>query len=946
MMARAITTTERGLMRSDSQWSKLFLFIYTPEVVFSGQVENVPPENDKVTEIAYHNGAGTLGNVIDGMTLMVGSTAGGSDLGFARVRAIDANNITLGEVSNIVWAVDQYLTIIDDFEVWARKLNFLGGAYELEGETPYTDQYTAMIPVVVMGPYLNTLKLAGGSVSLVMDGSASWVPGDTIDSYLWTGNGPAAVTFDDDTASAPTVTFSQVGNYRIRCAATVGTQTGYGYRYVYVYDDSSPLTNNFMVERIEGSNEGFSYKVQIYDPLTISAARSRAMVALVAEDHYGNTIQSIGPVAGYEHVVTLGRIETGSVKWNPELSQGSFGVQGPAWWLSKATNWPFTLMDTAAVAPGAPDQAVDWLHMEDLTVDKAIWCWAVWRSTAALCMDIYPTGDTRPMFSASGNLGGFWEQLKSFSDQVTASPRCDRYGRLFVEVDPQMIEYTERNALPVVMDVANLDWTGDIDIERREYAVCGWFETAGFYFDGRFQTMLSSAPGNALGQFGNKQNKNNLLFASQAQANTLTGRLLTRVNNEYPAITVRLAGNNRMIDVAPRQYCTLTVTASDTPYGVAWTKRIIPRRVSYVFDPEAGTLEPEIEFEAETLDGPAVTVTQPSTPKPNKRAGGGEPNPPFKLPKFGWGPIVIPQPPLNPQPVDPPGDDCLSTSPANGPWDTWMRGTYTNDAGPNYGNIPCTIRAAGSPNQSRYVLKGKFYARNDSVSPWVPTLDDTFYSINGVSRSGGTLVTGIKDPVSAPGEVRSGVFGPLAATEIYAIKLDMGGDAIDLDGVPTGNISEPQCGLGQSGSIYYQSTNTIQSTPKAYVVLNASIICGGCGNLIYHGAIIEMKPNPALHYTVRLRASGSRMRQLEFYWYPYGTYGHPVYQVGTTQYNTSGYEATTVAVPQIRFLGFEVKLWWDPDQTTIFRWDVEVTPVATRRIDIDSLALYNVCPPA
>jgi hypothetical protein len=264
-----------------------------------------------------------------------------------------------------------------------------------------------------------------------------------------------------------------------------------------------------------------------------------------------------------------------------------------------------------------------------------------------------------------------------------------------------------------------------------------------------------------------------------------------------------------------------------------------------------------------------------------------------------------------------------------------------------FGLIPCTMRAAGSANQSRYVIKGKFYERAGLSDPWVQTMDDTFYTIYGVNRFGsaGRLATGIKDAVVAPGQVRSGTFGPLAATEIAAVELAMNADAIVVPGPATGGMGEPQCGLGQSGYVFYQNLATLQTTPKVYVVMNASIVLGGCGggNLIYDEGNIVILPDKDLDYHVRIRSWGTTLTQLYFTYKLAGTYGQPEYLI-ERRYNTGGFETSADIHPENNYLEFKVHLQWQPDQTVVFRWDVEVTPVATRRIDIDSLALYNVCP--
>jgi hypothetical protein len=56
-------------------------------------------------------------------------------------------------------------------------------------------------------------------------------------------------------------------------------------------------------------------------------------------------------------------------------------------------------------------------------------------------------------------------------------------------------------------------------------------------------------------------------------ANELAGLILAQTNADHPHIDVNLAANHRMIDICPRQYCTLTVAASDTPRGVSFTQQ-------------------------------------------------------------------------------------------------------------------------------------------------------------------------------------------------------------------------------------------------------------------------------------------------------------------------------------------------------------------------------------
>lgn len=705
-MARAATSDELALLRSSNQWTKLFLYIHNPETVFTAQLDSLPNSNDQVTKIAYKNAAGSTGDVIDGMTCLVGTTAGACDVGFIRIRAIDTTSITLGETSEIVWQTDLYLTILDDFEFWGKKLAFLGGSYTLENDTPYVEQYSKKAPVPVMGPYFNVLKLTGSTVSLSMDASASWVPGGSISAYSWAAHGPAAVTFSDAAAAAPTLTFSLIGTFRISCTVTANDYTTTGYRYIYVYDTAHPLLSDFTIDTISGSRtDGWSFKVDWYNTVAMTLLKDRSVAVLVAEDHYGDTIQSIGPIPGYEHIVAIGRIKGSSIKSNPELNDVSFSVQGNAWWLQNTISWPFTLMDTHAVKSGGTPLAVDWMHMDGLTIDAALWCWSIWRSTIVKSTDVYPTSDTRRAFSSAGNLGALWDQIKTFSDAIGAFPACDRYGRLFVQIDIPLL--ADRSSIPTVMAITKQDWVDDISITKLDHLSTGWYEGVGFNYNGtNFDVVLSTAPGNSLAQFGNVQTKNNLVASSQSAMNALVGRLLSRQNNLFPVVDISLASNNRLIDVAGQQYVTLSLALGDTSLGIVWTnKKLIINWVELRYEADSGALLTSIEAAADT-DGPAgVTIIPPTPPGNPNPPGPGTPIHPIVPPPGIWFPPII-----GPKPTD----DCKANkyAPETKEYTLYFNPTQINGGSFADASFSCFIR----PSDATYLTRIEIAAMRFGVS--------------------------------------------------------------------------------------------------------------------------------------------------------------------------------------------------------------------------------------
>src|SRR4030067_950714 len=117
-MARAITSPELSLLRSEGQWSKLYMAVLVPNTIYTARLASLPSSNDQVYEISYNTGSGTLGNVKAGMLLYVGTSAGAYNLGMCRIRvAPDGTKIYIGETSEINRQSNCYLTIVDGFDL-------------------------------------------------------------------------------------------------------------------------------------------------------------------------------------------------------------------------------------------------------------------------------------------------------------------------------------------------------------------------------------------------------------------------------------------------------------------------------------------------------------------------------------------------------------------------------------------------------------------------------------------------------------------------------------------------------------------------------------------------------------------------------------------------------------------------------------------------------------
>lgn len=600
-MARALTSPELALLRGDGQWSKLYLAVLKPNTIYTARLAALPGSTDLVYEITYNTGVGTLGDVKAGMTLYVGTTAGAYDLGMCRIRkAPIAGTFYIGLTSEIDWASNCYLTVVDDFDLWAKHSILVADVLTMDVDVGYSDQHSAFSPAPILGSHA-VAKLEGATVDVQLgpeDGDASWVFGSTISSILWVI--PDAVSIDDNTSARPIATFDSVGNHVAYCTVTAANgKATTGVRQVFIWDDENPPATVFQLAQCVADYQtgGWMFDMTMEAEASLSEIRDRALVVLFAEDWYGSTQQSIGPLEGRENIVCVGRIVGESIRWDRESGLVHFTVQGPHHFLNKIKGFPIEL----TFATGLP---ASWSEMSAMTVDRVLYHLLYWHSTVIETMDFYPTNDTGYLPEGKSMASMVWGQLLDIAmSRLVASPGVDRFGRLFVEIDPQMVPEADRD-WPVVMALTDDDWQEGIDLQRVIVNDVSLIRLSAHQVNssGVTATLYSLSPGHTPQRYGEPEMADRILAASQSDANSKAGLLMGWRTNPFPDVPVVLAQNNRMIDLWPRQFCALEMETTDNPREVAFDGNIVPRRITFLFDGDTGYLHSEFNFEAETFE--------------------------------------------------------------------------------------------------------------------------------------------------------------------------------------------------------------------------------------------------------------------------------------------------------------------------------------------------------
>lgn len=594
-MSRAATSPELALYRGKGIWSKPRAAILKPTAVYTARVNQAFSSWDGILEIEYDTGSGTLADILPDMTLLIGSSAGKWDKGICRLRDKDSNTFFIGESSDTKVMNNDFLTVVDDFGLWARHVRIVDGEAFMDGGVAYSNQHTNFKPTPIMGGN-RILELTGASISAVYNFASSYALDSTITGYSCSA--PGSSSSSGMTTATPTITWNSTGWKNVYLTLTAANgETFFSVRKVYIWNKDNPPPRVTFPDRPTSdiNSAGWSFQVALMDECDTETIRDHALVIIFGEDYYGDTKSSIGPLAGCENIIVEGWIAKETIDWNPEQGVVQFTGYTAQYWFG--------------IIPAYPDgvefvkyPATAWTEIQHLTVNKGVWHFLHWRTTATRIMDVFLTNDTKYTAEVSSLAQNLWEQLREMTwNQIFARPMVNAHNQLYIEVHPQLVPEASRT-WPTVMNITKKDWVGKINLERHTVNDAAVVSLSGVAVDtsGTGKAYFALSRGHTFTHYGTPKMEDRLLVSGQAQANQLCALYFNWLNNPFKDIPITLVANNRLIDICPRQKCTITIEAEDTPRGIEYTGGIIPTSVSIVSDPETGWMHTEVTFEAET----------------------------------------------------------------------------------------------------------------------------------------------------------------------------------------------------------------------------------------------------------------------------------------------------------------------------------------------------------
>lgn len=594
-------------LQGNNHATHLRMSVLRPAVLLEATVNNASISRSART-IAYDNGTGSFSTITAGQTLLVGTTAGGDDLGKVRIKSITgtaaSGTITVAQ-NSIVWDsiawTDVYLTVIRFFEFWPILPRIDDNeVFYKDYDIPYSGQNDTPPPVPIMGYHRAAMLGDAGVVTFTLDGSASYSPKRyvTISSYLWACD---SGTIDSATSATTSIRFSTAGQYFI--SLTVTDSNGISkasWRVLFVhsnteYDENYPITDFTLDSPPAWDGNGWAMRATLNDRYagTINAIRDGALILLWQDSYYDDVR---GNISFTEEILFAGYIRRRSA--GRSFNHGNISIEATTinGLMQNTTMWSVSLSRSNGTPATWYEIASDYDY-----VYSQLHHYINWHSTLIEIADVYLPDDFFGQRKyVDFEQGSIAQAIESAGNTYgcNAPLRVDKAGRVWLEREAQMLNTAGRAALTVVAPLTDSDWAGELVIQRDAEPKIAYTHMSGF--DDETPLSYKSHDDAPMWQGGMQQIERQYLEGG-VDAASRSGRYQATANNPYTDIRAEFAGNYAgVIEPALPEWWTLTINPTENPLGDSWdAANIICRSAQMTWDAAAGRLGISATFERE-----------------------------------------------------------------------------------------------------------------------------------------------------------------------------------------------------------------------------------------------------------------------------------------------------------------------------------------------------------
>jgi len=377
---------------------------------------------------------------------------------------------------------------------------------------------------------------------------------------------------------------------------------------IFGRDHDQPY-RDFRVRQLSGSvsSGSWSVSIEVFGDADIAEFPELAMVVLFTEDMYGDEQISIGgDYCHRENIVFVGYILQDSVRYAPGTGNVEFSAMSITGLMNKMVAWPanFTVTGT-----------VQWHKIQGMIFDAAASHILSEHTTIDHIADIYPSRDTKELRAVDISEASIFDQLdRQLYSAVGVRVLSNSQGMIYCEHDPQLMLESDRNAVGETMTVLGEDVSVSVSLgtEHHVRQACQVVLSSFGYDDsGDLVGYESIAPATQT-PFGTVRKLTGRRVDTQEEANALADVLWRYENVEFDRVGLSFAGNYRVFDIAPMEYCRLPVHGAENLRGIRWNSaRLLPRDVSLRFE-DSGVVRADVTLEKDSFEPEGVIGDFPS----------------------------------------------------------------------------------------------------------------------------------------------------------------------------------------------------------------------------------------------------------------------------------------------------------------------------------------------
>lgn len=636
-------------LRKRPSRTKLDLFIFQPRVVMKCRLnDSDAAKNDRT--IPYDTVSfGSYLSVESGMTLLIGTYEGGSDVGKVRIVSATSGQFKVSENSNIKWQNDLYLTVIRYWDLWPvfpriiqDPSNETNVIFYKDYDIPYGNQNWYLGTFVNAGPHRPVFLVNGtGTVYYTSTGTYNLLENSLTYSWAFEGGNPTGSTLADPGY----VYYTGTGDFVTRLTVTdpLNGNSDTTYRYVAVRNKigegpSTPIVK-WEMDTLSGSRDeaGYNASFKIYDQNV--QIDENCLVMIHAEDWYGDEKLSLGGnYPNSSNIFFIGYIERGSISYNAMYNYTSFTAMSVTGMMKKMTGF--------SVSVESKQNPSTWYELRDMDVRRAIYHYLRWHSTVLSVTDFAFEGDDRKIQYFDVDRTSLFDGIDNLmKSTLLGRMSSDRQGRLWADIDPLGYDNPTGTFIPV-MEITKRDWMDEPSIDENIYDNSSYIELGGIAYSGAitgtFEALLSGAPGYTPSFYGTVEKISGLAITGQTQINQLSGNIWANRNQRWPTASMRMATPVRNLDIAPQEVVALKINQTDTVRNEQIEGIYIPSNFNWSYDSENQTLLPDVELVGVVSGNPGDTILIPPTVEDGDFEFPNFSFPNFPAPYFPGLPIIDP----------------------------------------------------------------------------------------------------------------------------------------------------------------------------------------------------------------------------------------------------------------------------------------------------------------